>query len=92
MRFVPAENRIEAITYDTHDRTLVESSRHVPDVGQWQFTIEHDLGGSLLTLSPCATREYVRREAETGTVPTRMGGCLGVRAGVKPSAKDDAAG
>lgn len=45
LRFHPAANRIEAITWDIQNQQLVESTKVVEDRGQWQFTIEHDLTG-----------------------------------------------
>ncbi|MGI5819344.1 MAG: metallophosphoesterase [Armatimonadota bacterium] len=44
LRFIPAENRIEAITWDTQGEALVESSSRVEARDQWQFVIEHDFG------------------------------------------------
>lgn len=43
LRFIPAENRIEVMTYDIHSRRLVEATGRVDDVEQWQFTMEHEL-------------------------------------------------
>lgn len=44
LRFFPAENRIEAITWDTQGEALVESTSRVEARDQWQFTMEHDFG------------------------------------------------
>ena len=46
LRFVPAENRVEVMTYDIPNRRPVASSSRVQDVEQWQFTIEHEFRGT----------------------------------------------
>jgi hypothetical protein len=45
LRFMPAQNRIQAITWNVQDECLLESSDRVLDRGQWQFTLRQDLGG-----------------------------------------------
>jgi len=40
-RFVPAEGEVRVLTYDTTRRTLVDSTSHVPDRDQHQFTISY---------------------------------------------------
>ncbi|MGM0494965.1 MAG: hypothetical protein ACQER1_18675, partial [Armatimonadota bacterium] len=46
LRFTPAENRIDVITWDTQAEKLVEASKHVQDRKQWQHVIRYDLGGA----------------------------------------------
>jgi hypothetical protein len=41
LRFLPAEDRIEAITWDTQNEEFVTGTSRVEDLDQWQFTIEH---------------------------------------------------
>lgn len=42
-RFVPAENKVHVITYDTTKRALVETMRHVPDRAEHQFTLDYPM-------------------------------------------------
>ncbi len=46
LRFTPAQDRVEAITWDIQDACLVEGTSHVEDRDQWQFTLDCDLGGA----------------------------------------------
>jgi hypothetical protein len=40
-RFVPAENRVHALTYDVVQQVLVDDSPYVHDVDQHQFTLDY---------------------------------------------------
>lgn len=40
MRFLPSENRVDAITWHVADGFLVEATVHVPERGQHQFSLE----------------------------------------------------
>lgn len=40
-RFIPAENKVQIITYDTTKHQLVESMIYVPDRDQHQFTLDY---------------------------------------------------
>ena len=51
LRFTPAQNRIEAITWDIQDERLVEGTVHVEDRDEWQFTMECDLGAEDVSAS-----------------------------------------
>jgi hypothetical protein len=44
LRFMPQENRIEAITWDIQEAKLVEGTSRVPERDQWQFIMKHDFG------------------------------------------------
>ncbi len=54
LRFHPAENRIEAITWDTREEELTAPTSRVEDPDQWQFTLEYDLTGPLPQAQPIA--------------------------------------
>ncbi len=43
-RFLPAENKVRVITYDTTKREIVESTQHVKDRAEHQFTIDYPMG------------------------------------------------
>ncbi|HBJ85143.1 MAG TPA: serine/threonine protein phosphatase [Verrucomicrobiales bacterium] len=43
LRFVPAENRIHALTYDVKQQVLVEDTPHVHDLEQHQFTLDYPM-------------------------------------------------
>lgn len=43
LRFVPAENKIHALTYDVKQRVLVEDTPHVHELGQHQFTLDYPM-------------------------------------------------
>ncbi len=40
-RFVPTENKVHVITFDTTKRTLVDSTKYVPDRSDHQFTLDY---------------------------------------------------
>jgi hypothetical protein len=42
-RFLPAENKVRVITYDTTKRELVATTPHVPDRREHQFTLEYPM-------------------------------------------------
>lgn len=42
-RFIPAENRVRVITYDTTKREIVESTGHVKERAEHQFAIEYPM-------------------------------------------------
>jgi hypothetical protein len=42
-RFVPSENTVRVLTYDTTKRTLIERTAHVPDRGEHQFTLAYPM-------------------------------------------------
>lgn len=44
LRFMPTQNRVQAITWDVQGECPVESSSRVTDPGQWQFSFWHDFG------------------------------------------------
>lgn len=44
-RFLPAENRVQVITYDTTKRALVERTQYVPDLAQHQFSLAYPMVG-----------------------------------------------
>jgi hypothetical protein len=43
LRFVPAENRIHALTYDVAQQVLVDDTPHVHDLEQHQFTLDYPM-------------------------------------------------
>lgn len=45
-RFLPAENRVRVITFDTTKRALIDRMVYVPDYTQHQFTLEYSLARS----------------------------------------------
>ena len=45
-RFLPRENRVRVITYDTTRREIVASTAYVPDRDQHQFTLEYAMAGA----------------------------------------------
>lgn len=55
LRFHPAENRIEAITWDTIGGGLFEGTSRVEDRDQWQFTLEYDMTGPVPQAAVAAT-------------------------------------
>jgi len=40
-RFLPRENRVQVITYDTTARALTETTRYVPELSAHQFSLEY---------------------------------------------------
>ena len=42
-RFIPSENRVQVITYDTTKRALVETTKYVPDRAEHQFSIDYPM-------------------------------------------------
>jgi hypothetical protein len=40
-RFLPTENTVRVLTYDTTKRTLVEATGHVPERTEHQFTLAY---------------------------------------------------
>ncbi len=44
-RFLPAENRVQVITYDTTLHELTTSTKHVKDAAEHQFTLPYAMGG-----------------------------------------------
>lgn len=42
-RFVPAENKVRVITYDTTKREVVEATRYVKDPAEHQFTLDYEM-------------------------------------------------
>ncbi len=49
-RFIPARNKVQAITYDTTRRELVERTAYVPERSEHQFTLDY-------AMSPAATAD-----------------------------------
>jgi len=45
LRFTPARNRIDVITYDVRNKQLVDRTSVVENRDQWQFTLHCELGG-----------------------------------------------
>jgi len=43
LRFVPAENQIHVITYDTTLHELTEATKYVPDRTFHQFVLSYDM-------------------------------------------------
>ena len=43
LRFVPAENRIHALTYDVVQKVLVDDTPHVHELDQHQFTLDYPM-------------------------------------------------
>jgi hypothetical protein len=44
-RFLPAENKVRVITYDTTKREIVEATQHVKDRTEHQFTLDYAMRG-----------------------------------------------
>jgi hypothetical protein len=42
-RFIPAEHRVQVITFDTTKRTRVTTTRHVPDTAEHQFEVAYGM-------------------------------------------------
>jgi hypothetical protein len=42
-RFIPAENRVQVITYDTTEHVLVEAIKEVPGPAEHQFSIDYSM-------------------------------------------------
>ncbi|MDP1592318.1 MAG: metallophosphoesterase [Prosthecobacter sp.] len=47
LRFVPAENRIHALTYDVKQQVLVDDTPHVHDLEQHQFTLDYPMKSAI---------------------------------------------
>jgi hypothetical protein len=42
-RFIPADNKVRVITFDTTKRQLVENTRYVPERAEHQFTLDYTM-------------------------------------------------